>query len=173
LANQVHHVLGRYRPDDSRHSWISGLAELQGAQSPLCSVRHLSPESLKATPHVLNVQPVDWQPIDWQEERRFQRYFQKDCRSKAIVLDFLRNQLFKPLDILLLLAFYVFPKATNLVSPFRVGDVLIVSPQGIDSLTQLVNQVVVVIRNATRLTQMLHRRGGSRFCHGKLLRKSC
>ena len=27
LVDQVHHVLGRYRADDSRHGWISGLDE--------------------------------------------------------------------------------------------------------------------------------------------------
>lgn len=34
LVDQVHHVLGRHRPDDSRTGWISGLSEDQGALHP-------------------------------------------------------------------------------------------------------------------------------------------
>jgi hypothetical protein len=30
LIDQVHHVLGRYRADDRRHGWISGLDEELG-----------------------------------------------------------------------------------------------------------------------------------------------
>lgn len=33
LVNQVHHVLGRYRQDDPREGWISGLNEVDG-ESP-------------------------------------------------------------------------------------------------------------------------------------------
>jgi hypothetical protein len=34
LVDQVHHVLGRHRQDDSRHGWISGLAEEEGERHP-------------------------------------------------------------------------------------------------------------------------------------------
>ena len=34
LVDQVHHVLGRHRPDDSRRGWISGLAEEEGERHP-------------------------------------------------------------------------------------------------------------------------------------------
>lgn len=34
LVQQVHHVLGRHRPDDSRIGWISGLSEAEGEQHP-------------------------------------------------------------------------------------------------------------------------------------------
>src|SRR3974377_1837289 len=34
LINQVHHVLGRYRADDRRHGWISGLDEEAGKRHP-------------------------------------------------------------------------------------------------------------------------------------------
>jgi hypothetical protein len=34
LVDQVHHVLGRYRPDDPREGWISGLSEEEGEQHP-------------------------------------------------------------------------------------------------------------------------------------------
>lgn len=34
LVDQVHHVLGRHRPDDSRSGWISGLGEQEGEQHP-------------------------------------------------------------------------------------------------------------------------------------------
>jgi len=34
LVDQVHHTLGRHRPDDSREGWISGLAEEEGERHP-------------------------------------------------------------------------------------------------------------------------------------------
>ena len=34
LIDQVHHVLGRYRADDRRHGWISGLDEEAGKRRP-------------------------------------------------------------------------------------------------------------------------------------------
>lgn len=34
LVDQVHHVLGRHRPDDSRTGWISGLDEREGEAHP-------------------------------------------------------------------------------------------------------------------------------------------
>ncbi|HKI86885.1 MAG TPA: hypothetical protein VKA53_09075 [Thermoanaerobaculia bacterium] len=34
LVDQVHHVLGRHRPDDSRQGWISGLSEEAGERHP-------------------------------------------------------------------------------------------------------------------------------------------
>jgi hypothetical protein len=34
LVDQTHHVLGRHRPDDPRHGWISGLSEEQGEAHP-------------------------------------------------------------------------------------------------------------------------------------------
>src|SRR5687768_9133304 len=34
LIAQVHHVLGRHRPDDSRTGWISGLNESEGERHP-------------------------------------------------------------------------------------------------------------------------------------------
>src|SRR5688572_19365777 len=34
LIDQVHHTLGRYRPDAARTGWLSGLAEEQGCEHP-------------------------------------------------------------------------------------------------------------------------------------------
>jgi hypothetical protein len=34
LVDQVHHILGRHRPDDSRTGWISGLSEQEGEKHP-------------------------------------------------------------------------------------------------------------------------------------------
>lgn len=34
LIDQVHHVLGRHRPDDSRRGWISGLSDADGEAHP-------------------------------------------------------------------------------------------------------------------------------------------
>jgi hypothetical protein len=34
LVDQVHHILGGYRPDDVRTAWLSGLAERDGESHP-------------------------------------------------------------------------------------------------------------------------------------------
>ncbi|HXY33305.1 MAG TPA: hypothetical protein VEI07_03695, partial [Planctomycetaceae bacterium] len=34
LIDQVHHILGRHREDDSRRGWISGLSEEEGERHP-------------------------------------------------------------------------------------------------------------------------------------------
>ena len=34
LVDQVHHILGRHRPDDERRGWISGLADAEGELHP-------------------------------------------------------------------------------------------------------------------------------------------
>ncbi|KAI5890011.1 uncharacterized protein SCHCODRAFT_02630634 [Schizophyllum commune H4-8] len=34
LVDQVHHTLGRHRPDDARRGWLSGLSEEEGAAHP-------------------------------------------------------------------------------------------------------------------------------------------
>ena len=34
LVAQVHHLLGRHRPDDARTGWISGLGEEEGSKHP-------------------------------------------------------------------------------------------------------------------------------------------
>lgn len=34
LVDQVHHVLGRHRPDDARRGWLSGLDEAEGERHP-------------------------------------------------------------------------------------------------------------------------------------------
>ncbi len=34
LVAEVHHVLGRHRPDDPRTGWLSGLGEAEGARHP-------------------------------------------------------------------------------------------------------------------------------------------
>src|SRR5688572_25295292 len=34
LVDQVHHTLGRHRPDDARKGWLSGLNEQEGEAHP-------------------------------------------------------------------------------------------------------------------------------------------
>lgn len=36
LIDDVHHRLGRHRPDDARSGWISGLSEVEGERHPTC-----------------------------------------------------------------------------------------------------------------------------------------
>jgi len=67
---------------------------------------------------------------------------------KALVPHFLLDQLFQPLDRLLLQRLGVHPELPQLIPPFGVGDVLIVSPEAVEPTAQLVNQIVVVVGTA-------------------------
>jgi len=48
--------------------------------------------------------------------------------------DFMRDQFFESVDILLLLPLQVSPKILQVHPPLCIGDVLIVSPQGVQPL---------------------------------------
>lgn len=88
--------------------------------------------------------------------------------SKAVVFDFLNNQLPEPLNSLLLLSLRVLPVLAEVIPPPCVGDVLIVTPEGVEPSAQFVDEIPIVIRASTRLAEM----AVLRFCcdgHGHSL----
>jgi hypothetical protein len=64
--------------------------------------------------------------------------------SEAPVLDLLGDHLLDALDVVGLLALQVTPKVLQGRLAVGIGDVLVVAPQGVQPLAQVVDQVVVV-----------------------------
>ncbi|MDY7095449.1 MAG: hypothetical protein SX243_20930 [Acidobacteriota bacterium] len=63
LVDQVHHTLGRYRDEDSRRGWISGLSEAEGEQHPTAGgLRIGNPTSGPASPPSPTRAPWNGQP---------------------------------------------------------------------------------------------------------------
>jgi hypothetical protein len=72
LVDQVHRVLGRHRPDDSRRGWISGLDEQGGARHPTRGGLRIGkelPERPKCT-------PIDPQ-LEWERDGQYFHYLTK------------------------------------------------------------------------------------------------
>src|SRR6478672_3609892 len=65
--------------------------------------------------------------------------------SEAIRVDLFRDHLFHAPDVSHLLEFQFAPHLLKPRLPIRVGNVLVIAPQGIEPLAQVVNKVVVVI----------------------------
>ena len=60
LVEQVHHVLGRHREDDSRHGWISGLDEEEGARHPTRGGLRIGKTQNERAPHEAFHQQREW-----------------------------------------------------------------------------------------------------------------
>jgi hypothetical protein len=90
-------------------------------------------------------------------------------RSEAAVLDLLADHLLDALDVVGLLALEVAPQVLQGGLALGVGDVLVVAPQGVQPLAQVVDQVVVVVFATTGLADVFElffrreRRGGLPF----------
>lgn len=65
------------------------------------------------------------------------------------------EQLLEPLDVLLALALEIAPKALQLWLAPGVGDVLVVALQRVEILAQLVDPVMVIVRDALCLANVL------------------
>src|SRR5205814_1082429 len=65
--------------------------------------------------------------------------------SKAVLLNLSGDHLLDALDVADLLAFEIPPQLLQVRLAVGVGDVLIVAPQSVEPLAQLVDQVVIVI----------------------------
>src|SRR5258707_14115998 len=76
-------------------------------------------------------------------------------RSEAALLDLFSDQLLELPDVLLLLLLEGAPAFLELGLPVRVGDVLIVPPERIEALAEVLDQVVVVVRGALGLAHVL------------------
>ncbi|MBW2212240.1 MAG: hypothetical protein JRG67_14600 [Deltaproteobacteria bacterium] len=72
LVDQVHHVLGSYRADDSRSGWISGLSEQEGEAHPTRGGLRIG----KALPERGVSEPFDEQ-LEWQQDGQYFHYLTK------------------------------------------------------------------------------------------------
>jgi hypothetical protein len=72
LVDQVHHVLGSYRADDSRTGWISGLSEQEGETHPTRGGLRIG----KALPERGVSEPFDEQ-LEWRRDGQYFHYLTK------------------------------------------------------------------------------------------------
>jgi len=72
LVDQVHHVLGRYRADDTRTGWISGLGEREGQSHPTRGGLRIG----KALPERRPGEPFD-QGLEWDRDGQYFHYLTK------------------------------------------------------------------------------------------------
>ncbi len=72
LVAQVHQLLGRHRPDDSRTGWISGLGEEEGAKHPTIGGLRIG----KPLPERRAVEPYDAE-LEWDRDGQYFHYLTK------------------------------------------------------------------------------------------------
>ncbi len=72
LIDQVHHTLGKHRPDDSRSGWISGLAEHEGELHPARGGLRIG----KPLPERRPDQPFNEQ-LEWNRDGQYFHYLTK------------------------------------------------------------------------------------------------
>jgi hypothetical protein len=72
LIEQVHRVLGRYRADDSRTGWISGLDDEEGESHPTCGGLRIG----KPLPERAPSEPFDEQ-LEWRRDGQYFHYATK------------------------------------------------------------------------------------------------
>jgi hypothetical protein len=72
LIDQVHQVLGRYRHDDVRHGWISGLDEETGRLHPTVAGLRIG----KPLKERLNAEPFD-ERLEWDRDGQYFHYLTK------------------------------------------------------------------------------------------------
>ena len=69
LIDQVHHVLGRHRPDDRRRGWIGGLSEAEGEAHPTRGGLRIG----KPLPERAASEPIDEQ-LEWERDGQYFHY---------------------------------------------------------------------------------------------------
>ena len=72
LVDQVHHVLGRHRPDDRRTGWISGLADVDGESHPTTGGLRIG----KPLPERRPTDPFD-ERLEWDRDGQYFHYLTK------------------------------------------------------------------------------------------------
>jgi hypothetical protein len=80
LIDQVHQVLGHYRPDDARSGWLSGLSEQEGAEHPtLAGLRIGKPLPERGADEPPNAR------LEWDRDGQYFHYLTKwmDALSRA------------------------------------------------------------------------------------------
>jgi hypothetical protein len=76
LVNQVHHVLGRHRPDDIRTGWISGLGDADGERHPTSGGLRIG----KPLPERRVGEPLD-RRLEWDRDGQYFHYLTKWMRA--------------------------------------------------------------------------------------------
>ncbi len=81
LVNQVHFILGRYRQDDSRTGWISGLDEEEGQRHPTIGGLRIGKKMKERRP----TEPFD-ESLEWERDGQYFHYLTQwmhalDCMS--------------------------------------------------------------------------------------------
>ena len=83
LINQVHHVLGRYRADDYRHGWISGLGHESGERHPTAGGLRIGKPLKEREVR----EPID-ERLEWDRDGQYFHYLTKWmhalCRAAVI-----------------------------------------------------------------------------------------
>ncbi|MDD1663565.1 MAG: hypothetical protein LUQ60_07460 [Methanomicrobiales archaeon] len=72
LVDQVHHTLGRHRPDDQRTGWISGLGEEEGERHPTVGGLRIG----KRLPERRRDDPASEQ-LEWDQDGQYYHYLTK------------------------------------------------------------------------------------------------
>jgi hypothetical protein len=72
LVDQVHHVLGRHREDDSRKGWISGLGEKEGEKRPAAGGLRIGKKINERRP----ADPFD-ERLEWERDGQYYHYLTK------------------------------------------------------------------------------------------------
>jgi hypothetical protein len=76
-------------------------------------------------------------------------------RLETIFFDMAFDKLFEAPNILFVLPFYIIPEGAQLLVVLGVGNVLVVAPQCVQALAQIVYHVVVMIGGACGFTHVL------------------
>jgi hypothetical protein len=72
LVQQVHHLLGKHRADNSRHGWISGLSEEEGTRQPTRGGLRIGKPLAEREPH----EPYDPR-LEWERDGQYYHYLTK------------------------------------------------------------------------------------------------
>lgn len=72
LVDQVHQVLGKYRVDDPRRGWISGLSEQEGERHPTCGGLRIGKTLNERRPN----EPLN-QRLEWERDGQYYHYLTK------------------------------------------------------------------------------------------------
>jgi hypothetical protein len=89
LVNDVHHVLGQYRPDDSRFGWLSGLSGAEAEAHPTAGGLRIG----KPLPERLVTEPPD-PDLEWERDGQYFHYLTKWMHALDQVARALRESAF-------------------------------------------------------------------------------
>jgi hypothetical protein len=89
LVDQVHHVLGRHRDDDTRRGWISGLGEADGERHPTQGGLRIG----KELPERLPNEPLDAR-LEWNRDGQYFHYLTQWMHALHRVSEDTSNPLF-------------------------------------------------------------------------------